>query len=45
MQVFSTMVTEAEVIKPQRGWCAALVAISDAYQTGGYAAAKAKRLR
>lgn len=42
VQVFSTMVTEAEVIKAQRGWCAALVAISDAYQTGGYAAAKAK---
>lgn len=41
-QVFSTMVTEQEVYEAQRGWCDALIAISDAYQTGGYAAAKDK---
>ena len=43
VQVFNaTVVTEDEVMKAQRGWCAAVLAISNAYQTGGYAAAKAK---
>ena len=42
VQVFNAMVTEDEVMKAQRGWCAAVLAISNAYQTGGYGAAKAK---
>ena len=42
VQVFSTDITVAEVQQIERGWCDAVLAISDAYQTGGYEAAKAK---
>ena len=42
VQVFSTGITEAEVTQMQKGWCDALLTISDSYQRGGYRAAKAK---
>jgi len=42
VQVFSTAITEAEVSEIQRGWCDGLLAISAAYQSGGYNAARAK---
>ena len=42
VQVFSTAITEAEVSEIQRGWCDGLLAISAAYQSGGYDAARAK---
>ena len=42
VQVFNTSITEAEVDQIQKGWCDAVLAISDAYQNGGYDAAKAK---
>jgi len=42
VQVFSTAITEAEVSQIQRGWCDGLLAISAAYQSGGYDAARAK---
>ena len=42
VQVFNTAITEAEVNQIQEGWCDALLAISAAYQNGGYDAAKAK---
>ena len=42
VQVFNTAITEAEVDQIQQGWCDALLAISAAYQNGGYDAAKAK---
>ena len=42
VQVFNTAITEAEVNQIQQGWCDALLAISAAYQNGGYDAAKAK---
>ena len=42
VQVFSTAITEAEVSQIQRGWCDGLLAISAAYQSGGYNAARAK---
>lgn len=42
VQVLNTAITEAEVNQIQQGWCDALLAISAAYQNGGYDAAKAK---
>ena len=42
VQVFDTAITEAEVNQLQKGWCDAVLAISNAYQNGGYDAAKAK---
>jgi len=42
VQVFNTAITEAEVNQLQEGWCDAVLAISAAYQNGGYDAAKAK---
>tara|TARA_B100001094_G_C17956171_1_gene683090 strand:+ start:209 stop:802 length:594 start_codon:yes stop_codon:yes gene_type:complete len=42
IEVFSTAITEAEVNQTARGWCDAVLAISDAYQKGGYEAGKAK---
>ena len=42
VQVFNTAITEAEVDQIQQAWCDALLAISAAYQSGGYDAAKAK---
>ena len=42
VQVFDTAITEAEVNQIQKGWCDAVLAISNAYQNGGYDAAKAK---
>ena len=42
VQVFDNTLTLDEVLAAQRGWCAALLAISDAYQQGGFKAAKAK---
>ena len=42
VEVFSTAITEAEITQTERGWCAAVIAISDAYQSGGYEAGKAK---
>ena len=42
VQVFNTAITESEVDQIQKGWCDAVLAISDAYQNGGYDAAKAK---
>ena len=42
VQVFNTAITEAEVNQLQEGWCDAVLAISAAYQNGGYDAARAK---
>ena len=42
VHVFSTGITEAEVLQMQKGWCDGLLAISAAYQNGGYEAAKTK---
>ena len=42
VQVFDNTITLDEVLAAQRGWCAGLLAISDAYQKGGYKAAKSK---
>ncbi|MFL0781372.1 MAG: hypothetical protein AB8E74_05265 [Prochlorococcus sp.] len=42
LQVFDNRITLAEVEQAQKGWCKALIGISNAYQKGGYAAAKAK---
>ncbi|KZR85304.1 hypothetical protein MITS9509_02391 [Synechococcus sp. MIT S9509] len=42
VQVFSTGITEAEVTQMQKGWCDAVLAISAAYQNGGYDAARTK---
>jgi len=42
VQVFDTTITLEEVQDAQRGWCAGLLAINDAYQNGGFEAAKAK---
>ena len=42
VQVFNTGITEAEVDQMQKGWCDAVLAISAAYQDGGYDAGRAK---
>ncbi len=42
VQVFDNTITLDEVLAAQRGWCTGLLAISDAYQKGGYNAAKSK---
>ena len=42
VQVFTTAITEAEVAQMQKAWCDGLLAISAAYQNGGYDAAKTK---
>lgn len=42
VQVFDTNITLEEVQNAQKAWCNAVVMISDAYQKGGYKAAKAK---
>jgi len=42
VQVFNTAITEAEVNQIQEGWCDAVLAISAAYQDGGYDAGRAK---
>jgi hypothetical protein len=36
-----TNITEAQVLKAQQAWCAGLLAISEAYRSGGFAKAKA----
>jgi len=36
-----TNITEAQVLQAQQGWCKGLLAISEAYATGGFAKAKA----
>ncbi|MFN9623079.1 MAG: phosphoribosyl-AMP cyclohydrolase [Cyanobacteriota bacterium] len=36
-----TNITEAQVVQAQQGWCKGLLAISEAYASGGYAKAKA----
>ncbi len=40
LQVFDTNITLEEVKAAQKGWCSALLAISNAYQKGGYELAK-----
>ena len=40
IQVFDNTITLNEVLEAQKGWCAGLLAISKAYQKGGYNAAK-----
>ena len=42
VQVFDTLITLEEIKDAQKGWCDALLLISDAYQQGGHTAAKAK---
>ena len=42
VQIFNAGITEAEVNQIQKGWCDGLLAISAAYQNGGYDAARAK---
>ena len=42
LQVFNNTITVNEVLEAQRGWCSALLAISDAYQKGGFKAAEVK---
>ena len=42
VQVFDNTISLDEVLAAQRGWCAGLLAINEAYQTGGFKAAKAK---
>ena len=39
VQVFNAGIAEAEVNQMQKGWCDGLLAISAAYQNGGYDAA------
>jgi hypothetical protein len=41
VQVLNANITEAEVVAAQKGWCQALLKISAAYASGGYAKAKA----
>jgi hypothetical protein len=41
VQVFDTNITEAQVIKAQKGWCDALLRISAAHAKGGFPLAKA----
>ncbi|MFN6339927.1 MAG: phosphoribosyl-AMP cyclohydrolase [Cyanobacteriota bacterium] len=36
-----TNISEAQVLQAQKGWCAGLLAISEAYATGGFVKAKA----
>ena len=42
VQVFDNQITVQEVKAAQKGWCDALLTISQAYQKGGHTAAKAK---
>lgn len=42
VEVFDNTITLEEVQAAQRGWCAGLLAINEAYQKGGFKAAKAK---
>lgn len=42
VQIFNTQLTTDGVKAAQKGWCDALLTISDSYQRGGYRAAKAK---
>ena len=42
VQVFDNTITVEEVQAAQRGWCAGLLAINEAYQQGGHEAAEAK---
>jgi hypothetical protein len=42
VDVFDNTITLEEVQAAQRGWCKGLLAINDAYQKGGFKAAKAK---
>jgi hypothetical protein len=42
IQVFDNTITLDEVLAAQKGWCSAVLAISDAYQKGGFRSAKAK---
>ena len=42
IQVFDNTITLDEVLAAQKGWCSAVLAISDAYQQGGFRSAKAK---
>ena len=42
VQVFDNQITVKEVKAAQKGWCDALLTISQAYQKGGHTAAKAK---
>ena len=42
VQRFDTQISLEEVNAAQKGWCNALLAISAAYQAGGYSAAKSK---
>ena len=41
VQVLNANITESEVVAAQKGWCDALLKISSAYASGGYAKAKA----
>ena len=42
VDVFDNTISLKEVQEAQRGWCKGLLAINDAYQKGGFKAAKAK---
>lgn len=42
VEVFDNTISLEEVQAAQRGWCAGLLAINEAYQKGGFKAAKAK---
>ena len=42
VQIFNTQLTTKVGKAAQKGWCNALLTISDSYQRGGYRAAKAK---
>tara|TARA_B100001093_G_scaffold205375_1_gene197446 strand:- start:581 stop:1171 length:591 start_codon:yes stop_codon:yes gene_type:complete len=42
VQVFDNTITLKEVLAAQKGWCDGLLAINEAYQKGGYNAAKSK---
>lgn len=40
--LMDTNITEAQVLKAQQAWCTGLLAISEAYRSGGFVKAKAK---
>lgn len=44
LQRMDTNITEAEVLKAQKEWCAGLLSIGAAYRSGGQAAARARAL-
>jgi|GEM_PF-1527258 hypothetical protein len=44
VDVFDNTITVEEVMAAQRGWCAGLLAINEAYQEGGFKAAKSSTM-